>query len=128
MPRDPAFDVHRPADSWDALASPARRRLLELLCEKDDQTVNELAKAAGLIQPTTSRHLRILREAGLVRARRWGRKQYYHVDPGPLAEITRWASATTVAAETAAARRAAMAEKRRRDFARFVREVDRNQG
>ena len=72
-----------------ALADPTRRRLLELLVT-GERSAGELAAEFGISRPGVSRHLRVLREAGLVRARGDGQRRLYSVDPEPLAEVAEW--------------------------------------
>lgn len=62
-----------------AFGDPTRRRILRLLSCKE-MTVNEIVKAVGLSQPTVSRHLALLRGAGIVIDRRDGQKVYYSLD------------------------------------------------
>ncbi|MBI5288533.1 MAG: winged helix-turn-helix transcriptional regulator [Chloroflexi bacterium] len=70
---------------FEALADATRRRVLELLRTCDTMTAGEIAAAfPGISRPAVSRHLRILRDAGLVRARESGREWHYRLDPGPL--------------------------------------------
>ncbi len=71
------------------LAEPARRRILDLLRERP-RLVGELTAELGLSQPGTSKHLRVLREAGLVRVRPEGRRRWYELVPEPLAEVDAW--------------------------------------
>jgi DNA-binding transcriptional ArsR family regulator len=78
-----------PSSSWAALADPNRRALLGLLLERP-RAVNELVERLGLSQPGTSKHLRVLREAGLVQVRREAQRRVYAVEPGPLAELDVW--------------------------------------
>src|SRR3954471_6803976 len=75
--------------TWSALADPSRRAMLELLRERP-RPVGELVDRLGLTQPGTSKHLRVLREAGLVRVRVEAQRRVYEVDPGPLAELDVW--------------------------------------
>jgi len=75
--------------TFEALAEPSRRRILDLLRERP-RLVGELTEALGLSQPGTSKHLRVLREAGLVRVRPDAQKRWYELAPGPLAEIDDW--------------------------------------
>ena len=72
-----------------ALADPTRRRLLELLAA-GEQSAGSLAAEFGISRPGVSRHLRVLREAGLVRSREDGQRRLYSVDPAPLAEVAEW--------------------------------------
>jgi DNA-binding transcriptional ArsR family regulator len=71
------------------LAEPTRRRILDLLLERP-RPVGELVEQLGLTQPGTSKHLKVLREAGLVRARRDAQRRVYEVRPEPLAEVDAW--------------------------------------
>lgn len=71
------------------LAEPVRRRILDLLRERP-RLVGELTAELGLSQPCTSKHLRVLREAGLVRVRPEAQRRWYELDPAPLAEVDAW--------------------------------------
>ena len=73
---------------FDVLAEPRRRQILDLLLE-EPRSVTELVERTGLSQPGTSKHLRVLREAGLVRAQERGRENHYTLDARPLAEVQR---------------------------------------
>src|ERR671932_1552705 len=75
--------------AFGVLAEPARRRILDLLLERP-RLVGELAERLGLTQPGTSKHLRVLREAGLVRVRQDAQRRWYELRPEPLAEIDAW--------------------------------------
>jgi DNA-binding transcriptional ArsR family regulator len=72
--------------TWSALADPHRRAALELLRERP-HAAGELVSRLGLTQPGTSKHLRVLREAGLVHVHHEGRRRVYALAPGPLAEL-----------------------------------------
>ena len=72
-----------------AIADPIRRGLLELVRDRE-VPAGELAAAFDVSRPAVSRHLRVLREAGLVRERRDGKRRLYRADPEPLAELRRW--------------------------------------
>ncbi|MER6678847.1 metalloregulator ArsR/SmtB family transcription factor [Streptomyces sp. NPDC000983] len=74
---------------FDVLAEPQRRRILDLLVERP-RLVGELTEALGLSQPGTSKHLRVLREAGLVRVRQDAQRRWYELRPEPLAELDAW--------------------------------------
>ncbi|MGH3977640.1 MAG: ArsR/SmtB family transcription factor [Pseudonocardiaceae bacterium] len=74
---------------FDVLAEPTRRRILDLLRERP-RLVGELTHELGLSQPGTSKHLRVLREAGLVRVRRDAQRRWYELRPEPLAEVDAW--------------------------------------
>ena len=75
--------------AWTALADPHRRTVLELLRERP-RPVGELVERLGLSQPGTSKHLRVLREAGLVAVEQAGRQRLYRIDPRPIAELDAW--------------------------------------
>jgi DNA-binding transcriptional ArsR family regulator len=75
--------------AYAALAEPSRRRLLDLLRE-GERPVGELVAGLGLTQPGVSKHLRILREAGLVRVRPDGRRRLYGLRAEPLREVDAW--------------------------------------
>jgi len=77
------------ASTFDVLAEPTRRRILDLLRE-DERPVNELVARLDFSQPGVSKHLRILRDAGLVEVRREAQWRLYRVRAAPLAEIDEW--------------------------------------
>ena len=77
------------ASSFDAIAEPARREILELLIS-GPLPVGELARRTGLSQPNASRHLRLLREAGLVQSRPAGARRLYGLRGDGFAELARW--------------------------------------
>lgn len=77
-----------PDDPFAALAHPVRREILRLLRERDPRSAGEIAECfTGASRPGISRHVRILRESGLVSARHAGRQVTYSLDPRPLADI-----------------------------------------
>jgi DNA-binding transcriptional ArsR family regulator len=73
----------------EALADPTRRRIVELLTD-GERSAGELAAEFSTSRPGVSRHLRVLREQGLVRAREEGRRRVYSLEPEPLAELDAW--------------------------------------
>ena len=77
--------------TFDALADPMRRRILDLLRERP-RLVGEMVDLLGISQPGISKHLRVLREAGLVNARQDAQRRWYELRPDPLAEIDEWLS------------------------------------
>ncbi|GAB2979830.1 metalloregulator ArsR/SmtB family transcription factor [Streptomyces pseudoechinosporeus] len=77
------------ASPWTALADPHRRVIVGLLLERP-RPVGEIADACGLSQPSTSKHLKVLREAGLVRVRQDAQRRVYALDPAPIAELDAW--------------------------------------
>jgi DNA-binding transcriptional ArsR family regulator len=76
-------------NTFEAVAEPARRALLDALVE-GPRTVTTLSEAAGLSQPNTSRHLRILREAGIVSCTAQGQQRLYELRPERLVEVDEW--------------------------------------
>lgn len=74
-----------------AIADPVRRHILDLLHD-DELAVGALAESLDLAQPSVSKHLGVLRRAGLVAARPQGNHRYYRATPEPLAELDRWLS------------------------------------
>ncbi len=72
-----------------ALADPTRERIVDALAERG-RTVNEIVALFELTQPSISRHLRILREAGLVSVRAQGQRRIYRLEPRRFREIDRW--------------------------------------
>jgi DNA-binding transcriptional ArsR family regulator len=74
---------------FDVLTDGSRRQILDLLRERE-RSVGELVEALGLSQPGVSKHLRVLREAGLVKVRIDAQRRFYGLDPQPLAEIDAW--------------------------------------
>jgi len=75
-----------------SLADPTRRAIFERLCRKGEQTVSVLTQQAGISQPAVSKHLGILKDAGLVRDRRAGRETHYSAQPSALAPLLDWTS------------------------------------
>jgi DNA-binding transcriptional ArsR family regulator len=71
------------------LAEPNRRRILDLLRERE-RPVGELVAALRVSQPAVSKHLRVLREAGIVAVRVDAQRRLYRVRPEPLREIDAW--------------------------------------
>jgi DNA-binding transcriptional ArsR family regulator len=77
-------------DVFSALADPTRRAILDLLREQPELTAGTLATAfPQMSRPAVSKHLGVLREAGLVRVREEGREWFYALDPAPLAAAHR---------------------------------------
>jgi len=77
------------SSSWQALSDAHRRAVLELLLERP-RPVGELVEQLGLSQPGTSKHLKVLREAGLVQVRQDANRRVYALDPGPIRELDVW--------------------------------------
>jgi DNA-binding transcriptional ArsR family regulator len=74
---------------FDVLAEPNRRQILDLLREAE-RPVGDLVVALGVSQPAVSKHLRVLRDAGLVEARTDAQRRVYRVRTEPLREIDAW--------------------------------------
>jgi DNA-binding transcriptional ArsR family regulator len=72
-----------------ALSDPHRRRLLDVLAD-GDASAGELAALLPIARPGVSRHLRVLREAGLVSVRQQAQRRVYSLHAAPLAEVDRW--------------------------------------
>jgi DNA-binding transcriptional ArsR family regulator len=73
----------------EALSDPTRRRIVELLAERE-LSAGELAAQFSTSRPAVSRHLRVLREQGLVSVRSEAQRRLYSLDPAPLAELDAW--------------------------------------
>lgn len=72
------------------LADPTRRALFERLCKDGEQTVGALTAQAGVSQPAVSKHLGVLKQAGLVFDRQEGRQTHYSPRPGALTPLMDW--------------------------------------
>jgi DNA-binding transcriptional ArsR family regulator len=75
--------------TYSALADPSRRRILDLLRGRE-RSVGELVERLELSQPGVSKHLRVLREAGLVGVRAEGKLRWYGLRAEPLADVATW--------------------------------------
>jgi len=76
-------------DAFNAIAEPRRRLILDLLAA-GERPVGELVVQLGLAQPVVSKHLRVLREVGLVQVRDVGRQRMYRIDGRPLRAVHDW--------------------------------------
>lgn len=75
-------------DAYAAIADPTRRQILELLRDRGTMVAGEIAASFGSAsRPGISRHLRVLRECGVVRSLRGGKQHHYALDPQPLQRI-----------------------------------------
>ena len=72
------------------LADPTRRAIFERLCREGEQTVTALTARAGVSQPAVSKHLGVLKQAGLVRDRHEGRQTHYGAQLGALGPLVDW--------------------------------------
>src|ERR671937_120725 len=77
------------SDAFNAVAEPQRRRILDLLRDRE-RPVNELARVLRMTQPRASKHLRVLRQVGLVRVRGAGQQRLYSLDARGLRPIHEW--------------------------------------
>jgi DNA-binding transcriptional ArsR family regulator len=77
---------------FNTLADPTRRAIFERLCRDGEQTVRALTDRAGVSQPAVSKHLGVLKHAGLVLDRRAGRQTHYSAQPQGLAPLIDWMS------------------------------------
>src|ERR1700751_2718586 len=78
-----------------SLADPTRRAIFERLCREGEQTVGTLTAQSGVSQPAVSKHLGVLKQAGLVRDRHEGRQTHYSAQLGALAPLIDWAGQMT---------------------------------
>jgi DNA-binding transcriptional ArsR family regulator len=80
-------------DAFKALADPSRRHILDLLFERDGQTVGELCAELDMTRFGAMKHLRVLEDAGLLTTRREGRRKLHYLNPVPIQLIyDRWVS------------------------------------
>lgn len=87
--------MDRQALLFRSLADPTRRAIFERLCREGDQTVHALTARAGISQPAVSKHLGVLKQAGLVRNRHRGRETHYSAQLRGLAPLIDWTSQMT---------------------------------
>jgi DNA-binding transcriptional ArsR family regulator len=76
-------------EAFAALADPTRRKIVELLAERD-RDAGELAASFPVSRPAVSRHLRVLKESGLVTVRPRAQRRVFSLDPRPLDELASW--------------------------------------
>lgn len=77
------------SDAFNAIAEPRRREILDLLAGRE-RAVQDLVAELGLAQPLVSKHLRVLREVGLVEVREQGRQRLYRMNGRPLKPVHDW--------------------------------------
>src|SRR6478735_9053914 len=95
------------ADIFDVIADPTRRDILRVLLERHSEavegvgeiSVSEIVATLELSQPTVSKHLKVLREAGLVSVREEGQHRYYRLDATPLETVEDWVIPLTASDE-----------------------------
>lgn len=83
------MDEHEVVRSLEVLAEPTRRRILDLLLV-EERSVNEIVGALGIAQPSASKHLKVLREAGLVTVRTDRQRRVHCLRAEPLRELDDW--------------------------------------
>lgn len=118
------------ADIFDVIADPTRRDILRVLLDRHSEaadgvgeiSVSEIVATLELSQPTVSKHLKVLREAGLVSVREEGQHRYYRLDAAPLELVEDWVIPFTTAEVDAEALSAQLAEETR-EFASTVGKV-----
>ena len=76
-------------DAFNAVAEPRRREILDALA-RGERSVTDLVEQLDVAQPVVSKHLRVLREVGLVQVRDEGRQRIYRLDPAPLRQVYEW--------------------------------------
>ncbi|MGH3903670.1 MAG: ArsR/SmtB family transcription factor [Pseudonocardiaceae bacterium] len=77
------------ASTFEVVAEPRRREILDLL-RSAERPVNDLVERLALTQPTVSKHLKVLRDAGLVEVRQDAQRRWYRLRPEPLIEVDAW--------------------------------------
>lgn len=78
-----------------SLSDPTRRAIFERLCREGEKTVGDLTARAGVSQPVVSKHLAMLKRAGLVRGRHEGRQTHYSAQLSALSPLIDWTSQMT---------------------------------
>jgi DNA-binding transcriptional ArsR family regulator len=78
-----------PVSAFEALADPTRRRIVELVSE-GERSAGEIASAFAISRPGVSKHLRVLREHGVIRSRSEGTRRLYSLDGDGLVELDEW--------------------------------------
>jgi DNA-binding transcriptional ArsR family regulator len=81
--------VHVPEDVFAVLAEPTRRRILDAL-RRSDSSVGALVETLRISQPTVSKHLKVLRDAGFVSCRTAAQQRIYRIEAGPLKALDEW--------------------------------------
>jgi DNA-binding transcriptional ArsR family regulator len=78
-----------PVDTMAVLAEPTRRRITDVL-RRSESSVGDLVAALDMSQPAVSKHLRVLRDAGVVSVRTAAQQRIYRLEPGPFRELDAW--------------------------------------
>jgi DNA-binding transcriptional ArsR family regulator len=79
-----------PTDVFSAIAEPRRREVIAVLSDGREYAVNEIIVRVKMAQPAVSKHLRVLRKAGLVTVTKRGQRRMYHLDPEGLKRVHDW--------------------------------------
>ena len=79
-------------DVYEALADPTRRQIVAMLATKE-QSAGDIAGNFAMAGPSVSRHLKVLRESGLISYRRVATSRFYRLEAAPLADVRRWMDA-----------------------------------
>ncbi|RLZ02486.1 transcriptional regulator, partial [Kocuria tytonicola] len=87
-------------DAYSALSDPTRRRILAVL-QGGARPVGDLVTELGVSQPTVSKHLKVLRDAGMVTTRAQGQKRFYSIVGDPLVPVVDWLTELVAAAPSA---------------------------
>jgi len=82
-------------DIFTAIAEPTRRSILEMLASKGELSATEISDTFASSPPAISQHLKVLREAQLVRMEKRSRQRIYQINPNAMNELERWAKDTT---------------------------------
>ena len=77
-------------DKFSALADPTRRQIIELLAGRGELSATEISDRFSMTAPAVSQHLKVLREAQLVRMEKRGQRRIYRLDPGAMTEFEVW--------------------------------------
>ena len=77
-------------DTFTALAEPTRRRILEMLAAKGNLSATDIYKKFKSSPPAISQHLKVLRDANLVRVEKRAQQRIYYVNPEPMRELEKW--------------------------------------
>ncbi|MCR8644220.1 metalloregulator ArsR/SmtB family transcription factor [Paenibacillus sp. N1-5-1-14] len=85
-------DINHTRDVYDAIADPTRRRLIRMLAEAKELPLHELTAQFDMGRTAVSKHLTILKEAGLINSRKVGRETLFSLNAAPLREVQDWIS------------------------------------
>lgn len=77
-------------DAFSALAEPTRRNILEMLADRGSLAATDIYRHFPATPPAVSQHLKVLREAGLVRVEKRAQQRIYHINPEPIKKLEQW--------------------------------------